>query len=209
MRLRSCLPLAFRPANINFYMKNKLFAFLVLSCFVGKLSAQDAVSSVDLARKLDLILLKVDSLEKRVNAIESKAATQPAATAPARPIAAQPAVRPQQPSPAPAANAIPQDPQEKKSFFQKIRNELKSDAVRGSGPWTTPEAWAKVRRGISDFEVRRTLGNPTKIKNSINPRIDRVYRYEGDLDGDGTEEKGVVNFQRGRVVSLEPPFQVK
>ena len=186
-------------------MKNKLFALIVLSCFVGTLTAQDAVSNADLARKLDIILLKVDSLEKRVNAIESK----PATTAPAQPIVAQPAVRPQQPAPAPAAAAIPQDPQEKKSFFQKIRNELKSDAVRASGPWTTPEAWTKVRRGISEFDVHRILGNPTKIKNSINPRIDRVYRYEGDLDADGVEEKGVVDFHRGRVVSFEAPFQVK
>ncbi len=190
-------------------MKNKLFALLLLPCFAGALFAQDAVSNADLARKLDLILLKVDSLEKRVNAIESKPATQPAATAPARPIAAQPAVRPQQPAPAPAAAVIPQDPQKKKSFFQKIRDELKSDAVRGSGPWTTPEAWVNVRRGITDFEVRRILGNPTKIKNSINPRIERIYRYEGDLDADGVEEKGVVNFHRGRVVSFEPPFQIK
>jgi len=185
-------------------MKNKLFALIVLSCFAGALSAQDAVSNADLARKLDLILLKVDSLEKRVNAIESKPAT-----APARPIAAQPAVRPQQPAPAPAVKVIPQDPQEKKSFFRKIRDELKSDAILGSGPWTTPEAWANVRRGFSDFEVRRTLGNPTKIKNSLNPRIDRVYRYEGDLDADGVEEKGVINFHRGRVVSFEAPFQIK
>ena len=185
-------------------MKNKLFALLLLPCFAGTIFGQDAVSNADLARKLDLILLKVDSLEKRVNAIESKATT-----APARPIAAQPAVRQQQPAPPPAAAVIPQDPQEKKSFFQKIRDEIKSDVVRGSGLWTTPEAWANVRRGISDFEVRRTLGNPTKIKNSINPRIDRIYRYEGDLDGDGVEDKGVVNFQRGRVVSFEPPFQIK
>ena len=190
-------------------MKNKLFALLLLSCFAGALTGQDAVSNADLARKLDLILLKVDSLEKRVNAIESKPATRPAATAPARPIAAQPAVRPQQPAPPPAVKVTPKDPQEKKSFFQKIRDELKSDVVRGSGLWTTPEAWVSVRRGISDFEVRRTLGNPTKIKNSINPRIDRVYRYEGDLDGDGVEDKGVVNFKRGRVVSFEPPFQIK
>ena len=185
-------------------MKNKLFALLLLSCVAGALTGQDAVSNADLARKLNLILLKVDSLEKRVNAIESKPATVPA-----RPIAAQSAVRPQQPALAPIAKVIPQDPQEKKSFFQKIRNELKSDAILGSGPWTTPEAWVNVRRGISDFEVRRILGNPTKIKNSINPRIDRIYRYEGDLDGDGVEEKGVVNFQRGRVVSFEPPFQIK
>jgi hypothetical protein len=190
-------------------MKNKLFALILLSCLAGTISGQDAVSNADLARKLDLILLKVDSLEKRVDAIEGKAGSLPTATATARPIAPQPAVRAHQPAPAPAPRVIPQDPQEKKSFFQKIRNELKSDAVLGSGPWTTPETWANIRRGISDFEVRRILGNPTKIKNSINPRIDRIYRYEGDLDGDGVEEKGVVNFQRGRVVSFEPPFQIK
>jgi hypothetical protein len=186
-------------------MKNKLFALIILSFVAGTLSAQDAVSNADLARKLDIILLKVDSLEKRVNAIEGKAA----ATTSAQPIAAQPAFRPHQPAPAPAAKVIPQDSQEKKTFFQKIRNELKSDAIRGSGPWTTPEAWANIRRGISDFEVRRILGNPTKIKNSINPRIERIYRYEGDLDADGIEEKGVVNFQRGRVVSFEAPFRLK
>jgi len=183
----------------------KTFHLVTFLAIAGSLYAQDAVSNADLARKLDLILLKVDSLEKRVNAIEGKGATAPAAAVPATPAPApQPAARPATEFGQPA---IPQDPQEKKSFFEKIRRGLKSDAVRASGLWTTPEAWANVRRGISDFEVRRILGNPSKIKNSLNPRIERVYRYEGDLDADGVEEKGVVNFQRGRVISFESPFK--
>ena len=50
------------------------------------------------------------------------------------------------------------------------------------------------------------LGNPNMIKNSLNPRIDQVYHYHGDLDADGVEEKGVVEFFGDRVVSFTSPF---
>jgi len=185
----------------------KTFHLVIFATIAGSLSAQDAVSNADLARKLDLILNKVDSLEKRVNAIEGKGTKTPA---PAIAVTPAPAPRPvAQPAPrrVPAQPAIPQRPQEKKSFFQKLKQELKSDEARDSGPWTNPDTWSKISNSMTDLEVRRTLGNPTKIKNSINPRIDRVYRYEGDLDADGVEEKGVVNFQRGRVISFESPFK--
>jgi len=191
-------------------MKNKFFASIILSCFAATLPGQDAVSNADLARKLDLILLKVDSLEKRVNTIEGKKDPRPVVTTPARSIATQPRVSPpQQLPPTPPAAVIPQDPKEKKSFFQKLKQELRSDEALAAGPWTNPDTWSQIRKNISSFEVRRILGNPTKIKNSINPRIERVYRYEGDLDGDGVKEKGIVNFHRDRVVSFETPSQVK
>ena len=45
-----------------------------------------------------------------------------------------------------------------------------------------------------------------KLNQSLNPRIDQVYEYSGDLDADGKEEKGIVNFFRDRVVSFETPF---
>ena len=182
-------------------MKNKNFSLIILSSFAGALCGQDAVSNADLSRKLDLILLKVDSLETRVNAIEGKN-SKPTPPAP-RPA---PSVHPKQPAPAPAPEVITQPPQEKKSFFQKIKKELKIDQAQAAGPWTNPESWKQIRKNISSFQVRNTLGNPTKIKNSLNPRIGQVYRYEGDLDGDGIEEKGVVNFLRDRVVSFESPF---
>ena len=185
-------------------MKNKFFASIILSCFAGALSGQDAVSNADLSRKLDLILLKVDSLETRVNAIEGKN-SKPTPPVP------QPAhsVQPKQPAPVPAPEVITQPPQEKNSFVQQIKKELKIDQAQAAGPWTNPESWRQIRRNISSFQVRNTLGNPTKIKNSLNPRIGQVYRYEGDLDGDGEEEKGVVNFHRDRVVSFESPFHEK
>lgn len=184
----------------------KTFHLLIFAAIAGGLSAQDAVSNADLARKLDLILNKVDSLEKRVTSLEGAKSTPKAPATPitAAPVPATPAPRP---SPAPAQPAIPQDPKEKKSFFQKLKQELKSDEARAAGPWTDPDTWSKISNNLTDFQVRRILGNPTKVKNSINPRIDRIYRYEGDLDADGVEDKGVVNFQRGRVVSFESPFK--
>lgn len=158
--------------------------------------AQEApapVSNADLARKLDLILLKVDALDKRVSELESqRAATSSAPSTPA----------PAAPAPTPV---VPEDPKEKQNFFQKLRNELKSEEIRASGPWTNPDVWLRMRRNMSEFQVRTLLGLPTKVKNSINPRIDRVYRYEGDLDADGEIERGIVNFFRGRVTSFEKP----
>ena len=185
-------------------MKNKLFAIAVILSIANALPAQKAVSNADLARKLDLILLKVDSLEKRVDAIEGKE-TKPTSPTP------QPAppVQAKQPKPVASPKAVPQDPDEKKSFFRKIKKELKIDEAQAAGPWTNPESWRQIRKNISSFQVRSTLGNPTQIKNSLNPRIEQIYRYEGDLDGDGVEDKGVVNFHRDRVVSFEPPFQIK
>ena len=185
-------------------MKNKLFAIAVLFSIANALLGQDAVSNSDLSRKLDLILLKVDSLETRVDAIEGKKnKPTPSTPQPAPPVQAK------QPAPVPAPKPIPQESQEKKSFFQKIKKELKIDQAQAAGPWTNPESWRQIRKNISSFQVRNTLGNPTKIKNSLNPRIGQVYRYEGDLDGDGMEEKGVVNFLRDRVVSFESPFHEK
>jgi hypothetical protein len=45
-----------------------------------------------------------------------------------------------------------------------------------------------------------------KIKKSINPRIDQVFLYYGDLDADGEMEEGSVSFHRNRVMNFESPF---
>ena len=89
------------------------------------------------------------------------------------------------PAPTPAKPVAPQEPKEKKSLFQKIKQELKRDEALAAGPWTNPDTWKNVRKSMTSFRVRQVLGNPSKIKNSVNPRIQRIYRYEGDLDGDG------------------------
>lgn len=103
------------------------------------------------------------------------------------------------------ADILPKEEKEKKSFFESFRRELKSDAARASGPWTSPDSWALIRKRMSSFEVRETLGRPTRMKPSVRPAIDEVYFYKGDLDADGIEEEGVVNFKDKRVVSFESP----
>lgn len=103
------------------------------------------------------------------------------------------------------AEIIPEGEKEKRSFFEAFRREMKSDAVRASGPWTNPESWASIRRLMSSYQVRKTLGMPTRKMPSVRPSIEEVYLYVGDLDSDGVEERGVVNFNDNRVVSFESP----
>jgi hypothetical protein len=176
---------------------------IILSTFIfasTSLIAEDSVSNAELARKLDLILNKVNGLEERVANLENansevkkeiKAVQQVAKDA----------------KTATQAISLPQNPEEKKSFMDKLRLQLKSDEAKASGAWTNAETWTGVRRNLTEFKIRKLLGNPNKIKNSLNPRIDRIYHYEGDLDADGTEEKGEVRFFRDRVVSFTSPFE--
>ena len=69
------------------------------------------------------------------------------------------------------------------------------------------ENWDSIRRNLTRYQIRMKLGNPHEVDQSLNPRIDQVYVYSGDLDADGEEEKGVVNFFRDRVVSHKSPFE--
>ena len=103
------------------------------------------------------------------------------------------------------AKIIPQEEEKKKSFFSTLRRELKSDQDRASGPWTEPDSWVSIRKRMSAYQVRMALGNPTNIKQSINPGIEFVYIYEGDLNADGEIEKGMVNLKDNRVVSFQSP----
>jgi len=101
---------------------------------------------------------------------------------------------------------LPKDENEKKSFMSKLRIELKSEEAKAKGPWTKKDTWDGMRRNLTEFKVRKLLGNPSSIKGSLNPRIERVYHYHGDLNADGIEEKGLVNFFNGKSVSFETPF---
>ncbi|MDA8775775.1 hypothetical protein N9N13_08615 [Opitutales bacterium] len=102
---------------------------------------------------------------------------------------------------------LPKDENEKKSFMSKLRIELKSEEAKSRGPWTKKETWIEMRRNLTEFKVRKLLGNPNKIKGSLNPRIERVYLYHGDIDADGIEETGFVNFHNGKSVSFGSPFK--
>ena len=42
---------------------------------------------------------------------------------------------------------------------------------------------------MSEYSVRETLGKPTRLKTSLNPGIETVYLYSGDLNSDGVKEE--------------------
>ena len=156
------------------------------------------VTNAELGHKLDLILQKIDGLEQRVNKLENrdlqvKEELQKVSTM-ARTAKLD------------SALSVPQNEEEKKSFFSKLRLQLKSDEVKAKGAWTKKETWDQVNKNLSEFKIRKLLGNPNTIKSSLNPRIERVYHYQGDLNADGEEEIGQVNFFREKVVSFTSPF---
>ena len=163
------------------------------------LNAQDSVSNAELSKKLDLILGKLGGLEERVSKLETenvevmKEVKEVAKSA-------------EEAKTAPQNLVIPQNDEEKKSFFNKLRIELESDYDQEKGPWTQENTWKQMKRNLTGHKVRMLLGNPNKIKRDLNPRIDQVYHYVGDLNADGKDENAKVNFFRDRVVSFESPF---
>ena len=173
--------------------------FLVPFVLATPLLAEDSVSNAELSRKLDLILGKVSGLEERVSELE-KANSE-----------VKKEMQAVQKTATEAKNAsqsfvLPANEEEKNSFMAKLRLQLKSEEAKAAGAWTKQETWTGMRRNLTGFKVRKLLGNPTKIKNSLNPRVDQVYHYEGDLNADGTNEVGQVSFFRDRVVSFSSPF---
>ena len=100
---------------------------------------------------------------------------------------------------------IPQDETEKKAFFDKFRREFKSSQDQARGPWTNPEPWTKIRKRMSEYSVRETLGRPTRMRPSVKPHVEVVYFYTGDLNSDGEDETGYVELKDKRVVSFKSP----
>jgi small-conductance mechanosensitive channel len=156
------------------------------------------VTNAELGHKLDLVLQKIDGLEQRVNKLENRDLQVKEELKKVSTMARTAKLD--------SALSVPQNEEEKKSFFSKLRLQLKSDEVKAKGAWTKKETWDQVNKNLSEFKIRKLLGNPNTIKSSLNPRIERVYHYQGDLNADGEEEIGQVNFFREKVVSFKSPF---
>ena len=175
---------------------------LPLTFIISPLSlllAEESVSNADLSRKLDLILGKVGGLEERVGKLETE---NKAVKKEVR----QAAKSAEEAKSATSNLAIPEDPKEKQSFFNKLKNEIYSQEAKDSGPWAEEKSWSEIRNNLTRFQVRKALGDPHEVNQSLKPRIDQIYLYSGDLDADGKEEVGIVNFFRDRVVSFKSPF---
>ena len=177
-------------------MKKYLTVLLIIPSL---LFCQDNVSNEDLSKKLDLILQKIGGLEARVSKLESentevkREVEKVAKSARMAKTATEKLV-------------LPDNEQERQSFFNKLRIGLESDADKNKGAWTQEDTWQSMKKNFTQFQVRKLLGNPNMIKGDLSPRIDKVYHYKGDLDGDGKDENARVNFYRDRVVSYTSPF---
>ena len=171
-------------------MKLKLFIVFLIS---NLLCGQNTKADPNLLQRIEALERRIASLEKAnsqtqqdLSLVEKKADDAKSASE--------------------SRVSLPRNENEKKSFMSKLRIELKSEEAKSRGPWTNKETWNEMRRNLTEFKVRKLLGNPNQIKGSLNPRIERVYYYYGDIDADGIEEKGFVNFFKGKSVSFETPF---
>jgi hypothetical protein len=175
---------------------HKYFFLIVFSSI--SVWGSDAASNKELLLKIELISNRVKQLEQRIQSVEKEnnqlrkeivKSTQTDAS-----------------KLTDLAQILPSDPDQKKSFLDQLRFEINSNADKGSGPWVNPENWKKMRKRMSYYEVRKVLGTPTRIKPSVKPNIEQIYYYSGDLNADGSQEEGTVNFSDKRVVSFVSPF---
>ena len=177
----------------------KKFSLSLLVILSSSLLGEESVSNAELSRKLDLILGKVGGLEERVGKLESE-------NAEVKKEVKQAAQSAQEAKSATTALQIPKDEKEKSSFFKNLKNQIYSQEALDSGPWAKKESWSAIRNNLTRFQVRKILGDPHEVKQSLKPRVDQVYQYTGDLNADGKEEVARVHFFRDRVVSFESPF---
>jgi hypothetical protein len=176
---------------------HKYFFLIIFSSI--SVWGSDAVSNKELLVKIELISNRVKQLERRIQSVEKennqlrKEIVKSTQTDTSKLTS--------------VAQILPSDPDQKKSFLDKLRFEINSNADKASGPWVNPENWKKIRKRMSNYEVRQILGTPTRIKPSIKPNIEQVYIYTGDLTADGDQEEGIINFNDKRVVSFLSPFR--
>ena len=169
-------------------MKKYLTVLLIIPSI---LFSQDNVSNEDLSKKLDLILQKIGGLEERVSKLESE-------NTEVKREVEKVAKSAREAKTATEKLVLPGNEQERKSFFNKLRIGLESDADKNKGAWTQEDTWQSMKKNLTQFQVRKILGNPNMIKGDLSPRIDQVYHYKGDLDGDGKDENARVNFYQGQ-----------
>ena len=175
---------------------HKYFFLIIFSSI--SVWGSDAVSNKELLAKIELISNRVKQLEQRIQSVEKENNQLRKEIVKSTQTNAYKLTS--------VAQILPSDPDQKKSFLDKLRFEINSNADKASGPWVNPKNWEKIRKRMSYYEVRKVLGTPTRIKPSVKPNIEQIYYYSGDLNADGSQEEGTVNFSDKRVVSFESPF---
>ena len=111
---------------------------LILTYFIFSLSilyGNENASIAELSRKLELVIEKLDILEARVSKIESD--NTEVRKEVKEVVKATKDVRE-------SKNSLPQDQIEKKSFLQKLGNQIKTQQTLEDGPWTNKDTWQQI-----------------------------------------------------------------
>lgn len=90
------------------------------------------------------------------------------------------------------------------SFMDRIRGGISYTSLPPSGPWTDPNNWNGLVKGMSPDDVVRLLGKPLYNKSSTRPRADYYWQYAGKLPN-GEQLAGRVRFYKERVIDWDLP----
>lgn len=71
--------------------------------------------------------------------------------------------------------------------------------------WTDEQRWAGVAPGVSIEKVVELLGPPLRSVDSLKPRVDQVFYYQGSLRASSGSLRGKVSFRDGEVLAVEKP----
>jgi hypothetical protein len=83
----------------------------------------------------------------------------------------------------------------------RIQDRGVSAVATGKQPWHAPEAWSRVKDGMTPAEVTAILGEPTAVEG-----VDayKTLFYRGTVAG-SVPLSGIVNFKDDRVVAVRAP----
>lgn len=90
------------------------------------------------------------------------------------------------------------------SIMDQLRSGLSYTKLPAEGPWTRPENWHSLQKGMSVQDVQRILGSPLFTKDSTRPRADYYWQYAGRIEN-GEQLAGRVRFYKDKLTTWELP----
>lgn len=90
------------------------------------------------------------------------------------------------------------------SLMDQLRSGLTYTKLPAEGPWTRPENWQSLKKGMTPQDIQKLLGPPLFTKDSIRPRADYYWQYAGKLPN-GEQMTGRVRFYKDKLTSWELP----
>jgi hypothetical protein len=90
------------------------------------------------------------------------------------------------------------------SLVDQLRSGMSYTKLPAEGPWTHPENWHSLQKGMDTADVLKLLGNPLFTKDSTRPRADLYWQYAGRL-ANGEQLAGRVRFYKDKLTTWDLP----